>query len=128
MSDRFAAHGACLVADTYTSGWCGPLEYLREDDFLGSLAEGYARIFLNTGTDQMAANLMHMLEKYEVQGVVMHSNRSCKPYSLGQYDIQRILQQRLGIPTLMIEADMLDERVLAEGQIENRIDAFMEML
>jgi benzoyl-CoA reductase/2-hydroxyglutaryl-CoA dehydratase subunit BcrC/BadD/HgdB len=23
LSDKFAAHGACLVADTYTSSWCG---------------------------------------------------------------------------------------------------------
>ena len=58
----------------------------------------------------------------------MHSNRSCKPYSLGQYDIQRIVAQRRGLPTLMIEADMVDPRAFAEGQIETRIDAFMEII
>jgi benzoyl-CoA reductase/2-hydroxyglutaryl-CoA dehydratase subunit BcrC/BadD/HgdB len=58
----------------------------------------------------------------------MHSNRSCKPYSLGQYDIQRIVSRRRDLPTLMIEADMVDPRVFAEGQIETRIDAFMEMV
>ena len=34
----------------------------------------------------------------------------------------------MGIPTLMIEADMVDERSFAESQIETRIDAFIEML
>jgi benzoyl-CoA reductase/2-hydroxyglutaryl-CoA dehydratase subunit BcrC/BadD/HgdB len=63
-----------------------------------------------------------------VDGLVMHSNRSCKPYSLGQYDIQRIVGQKKGIPTVMIEADMVDERSFAEGQIETRIDAFIEVL
>jgi benzoyl-CoA reductase/2-hydroxyglutaryl-CoA dehydratase subunit BcrC/BadD/HgdB len=58
----------------------------------------------------------------------MHSNRSCKPYSLGQYDIQKIIQQKRGIPTLLIEADMVDERSFSESQIETRIDAFMEVL
>ena len=58
----------------------------------------------------------------------MHSNRSCKPYSLGQYDIQRIVQQKMGIPTVMIEADMVDERSFSEGQIETRIEAFIELL
>jgi bcr-type benzoyl-CoA reductase subunit B len=128
MSDKFASHGACLVADTYTSGWCSSLKYMNEDDFLGSLAEGYTRIFLNTGSDIMAENIIEMAKKYKADGLVLHSNRSCKPYSLGQYDIQRIVQEKMGFPTLMIEADMVDERMFSESQIETRIDAFIEML
>ena len=128
LSEKFAAHGACLVADTYTSAWCGSLKYLKEDDFLDSMAEGYSRIYLNIGVDEMAENVMQMIDKYGVDGLVMHSNRSCKPYSLGQYDIQKIIQQKRGIPTLLIEADMVDERSFTESQIETRIDAFMEVL
>jgi benzoyl-CoA reductase/2-hydroxyglutaryl-CoA dehydratase subunit BcrC/BadD/HgdB len=128
LSEKFAAHGACLVADTYTSAWCGSLKYLKEDDFLDSMAEGYSRIYLNIGVDEMAENVMQMIDKYGVDGLVMHSNRSCKPYSLGQYDIQKIIQQKRGIPTLLIEADMVDERSFSESQIETRIDAFMEVL
>jgi benzoyl-CoA reductase/2-hydroxyglutaryl-CoA dehydratase subunit BcrC/BadD/HgdB len=60
--------------------------------------------------------------------MVMHSNRSCKPYSLGQYDIRRIVKEQRGLPTLLIEADMVDERSFTEGPIETRIDAFMELL
>jgi len=128
LSETFAARDACLVADTYTSAWCGSLKYLREDDFLESLAEGYSRIYLNIGVDAMAREVLAMVDKYAVDGLVMHSNRSCKPYSLGQYDIQRIVQRERGIPTLMIEADMVDERSFAEGQVETRIEAFMEMI
>jgi bcr-type benzoyl-CoA reductase subunit B len=128
LSDTFAAHDACLVADTYTSAWCGSLKYLREDDFLESLAEGYTRIYLNIGVDAMAREVIAMVDKYAVDGLVMHSNRSCKPYSLGQYDIQRLVQRERGIPTLIIEADMVDERSFAESQVENRIEAFMEMI
>jgi benzoyl-CoA reductase/2-hydroxyglutaryl-CoA dehydratase subunit BcrC/BadD/HgdB len=76
----------------------------------------------------MADNIIKMVEKYEVDGVVFHSNRSCKPYSLGQYDIQRLIKEKVGIPTLMIEADMTDERSFSESQVETRIDAFIEML
>jgi benzoyl-CoA reductase/2-hydroxyglutaryl-CoA dehydratase subunit BcrC/BadD/HgdB len=128
LSEKFAAHGACLVADTYTSAWCSSLKYLKEDDFLNSMAEGYTRIYLNISVDEMAENVVQMIDKYEVDGLVMHSNRSCKPYSLGQYDIQKIIQQKRGIPTLLIEADMVDERSFSESQIETRIDAFMEVL
>ncbi|MCK9365052.1 MAG: 2-hydroxyacyl-CoA dehydratase family protein [Syntrophales bacterium] len=34
----------------------------------------------------------------------------------------------MGIPTLMIEADMVDERNFSEGQVETRIEAFIEVL
>ena len=128
LSEKFAEHGACLVADTYTSAWCSSMKYLDENDFLGSMAEGYSRIYLNTGVDAMAAEVLKMIDRYAADGLVMHSNRSCKPYSLGQYDIQKIVQAERGIPSLMIEADMTDARNFSESQIETRIDAFMEIL
>ena len=128
LSEKFAAHNACLVADTYTSAWCGSLQYMDESDFLGSMAEGYTRIYLNIGTDQMADMVVDMIDKYDADGLVMHSNRSCKPYSFGQYDIARRVQEARGLPTLIIEANMTDARSFSESQIETRIDAFMEVL
>ena len=128
MSEKFAAHDACLVADTYTSAWCGQLKYMDEDNFLDSMAEGYTRIYLNIGVDEMIKIVLEMVDKYDVDGFVMHSNRSCKPYSLGQYDIQRAVQKERGIPSVMIESHMIDERSFSESQAETRIDAFMEMI
>ena len=128
LSEKFAAQDACLVADTYTSAWCSSLKYVDENNFLETMAECYTRIYLNIGVDEMAQTVMAMVDKYDVDGIVMHSNRSCKPYSLGQYDIQRIVEKQKGIPSLMLEADMTDERKFSESQIETRIDAFMEIL
>jgi bcr-type benzoyl-CoA reductase subunit B len=128
LSDKFASHGACLVADTYTSAWSMQVDMLDERDFLESMVEGYTAIFINIGTDLMARKIMKMIDKYGVDGLIMHSNRSCKPYSLGQYDIQKIVMKERGLPVLFIEADMVDERAFSESQIETRIDAFMELL
>ena len=128
LSQKFAAHDACLVADTYTSAWCGTIKYIDENNFFDSMAEAYTRIYLNIGVDEMARIVIGMVDKYRVDGIVMHSNRSCKPYSLGQYDIQRIVEKERGIPSLMIEADMVDERSFSESQVATRIDAFMEVI
>ncbi len=128
LSEKFAAHHACLVADTYTSSWCSSLNYMDEGDFLNSMAEAYTRVFINIGTDQMADIVIDMCDHYQVDGLVIHSNRSCKPYSLGQYDIQRIVREKRGLPSLIIEADMTDSRNFSESQIETRIDAFMELI
>jgi benzoyl-CoA reductase/2-hydroxyglutaryl-CoA dehydratase subunit BcrC/BadD/HgdB len=128
LSEKFAAADACLVADTYTSAWCGSLKYIDENNFLESMAECYSRIYLNIGIDEMAGEVVKMIDKYGAEGLVMHSNRSCKPYSFGQLDIQRIVREERGLPSLMIEADMVDERFFSESQIATRIDAFMEMV
>jgi benzoyl-CoA reductase/2-hydroxyglutaryl-CoA dehydratase subunit BcrC/BadD/HgdB len=128
LSDKFASHGACLVADTYTSAWCKQLDYIDKNDFVKSMVDCYTLIYLNIGVDQMVDTVKGMVEKYDVDGIVMHSNRSCKPYSLGQYDIQRMIQKATGVPSVMIEADMVDERNFSESQIDTRIDAFMELI
>ena len=128
LSEKFAAQDACLVADTYTSAWCGSLKYVDENNFLETMAECYTRIYLNIGVDEMARTVTAMVDKYDVDGIVMHSNRSCKPYSLGQYDIQRIVEKQKGIPSLMLEAAMTDERKFSESQIETSIDEFIEIL
>lgn len=128
LSNTFSDHDACLVADTYTSAWCSALKFMDENKFLDSMAKAYTQIYLNIGVDQMAEQVLSMIEFYDVNGFVMHSNRSCKPYSFGQMDIMKIVQQKTGLPVLMIEADMLDPGHFAQSQALTRIEAFMEML
>ena len=128
LSGKFCDHNACLVADTYTSAWCSALKYMDENNFLDSIAQAYTRIYLNIGVDQMADQVLEMIKFYSVNGFVMHSNRSCKPYSFGQMDIMRIVREKSGIPVLMIEADMVDPRNFSQSQVATRIDAFMEII
>lgn len=128
LSDTFASHGACLVADTYTTAWCGSMKYIDENNFFESIVEAYTRIYLNIGVDEMVKTVFQMIDKYQVDGLVIHSNRSCKPYSFGQYDIQKMVQEVKGIPTMTIESHMTDERSFSESATKTRIDAFMEII
>ncbi len=128
LSEKFAARDAALVADTYTSAWSGMVPDINGRSFLEAMAETYTKVYINISIDMMFDIITGMIRKYDVDGVVMHSNRSCKPYSLGQYDLRRMIMDRLGVPTLILEADMVDERFFSESQIETRIDAFMETI
>ena len=92
------------------------------------MAEAYTRIYLNIGVDEMADQVLDMIHLYDVDGFVMHSNRSCKPYSFGQLDIMEIVRKKTGIPVLMLEADMVDPRNFSLSQADTRIDAFMEII
>ncbi len=128
LSEKFASHGACLVGDTYTSAWSGVMDLIDPDNFIETGSVAYSSVYINVSLDMMFDTLSALIRKYDVDGLVMHSNRSCKPYSFGQYDLQKMVMEKLGIPTLIIEADMVDARSFSESQIETRIDAFMEKL
>ncbi len=128
LSETFASHNASLVADTYTSAWSGMGDHFDDKDLVGALASSYANIYINISIDRMFESLKKKIQKYEIDGLVMHSNRSCKPYSFGQYDLQRRVMDELGVPALVIEADMVDERAFSEAQVDTRIEAFVETL
>lgn len=128
LSDKFASHEAALVASTYTNAWSSVAHLIDENDLVGSLGIATSSIYINISIDRMLSELGQMIKKYDVDGLVIHSNRSCKPYSFGQYDIQKMVMKEFGIPSLIIEADQVDERNFSESQIETRIDAFMETI
>jgi benzoyl-CoA reductase/2-hydroxyglutaryl-CoA dehydratase subunit BcrC/BadD/HgdB len=121
----FADYGACFVVDTYTGGWAMTM---GGGDPLASIARTYTEVFLNQSLRYRADRMAEMITDFGVDGFVMHSNRSCKPYSLGQYDIKRIVSGRTGAPGLVIEADHCDIRAYAEESIKARVQAFMETL
>jgi benzoyl-CoA reductase/2-hydroxyglutaryl-CoA dehydratase subunit BcrC/BadD/HgdB len=68
------------------------------------------------------------IERLGVDGIVFSSNRSCKPYSLMQLDIQKRLSSRFGIPSVMIDVDHADARKYNEAQALMRIEALLEMI
>jgi bcr-type benzoyl-CoA reductase subunit B len=119
----FSEKGACFVTDTYSGGWAvdhapgKPLE---------SLAATYTEVFLNRSPDFRANQLIKLIKEYKANGFVMHSNRSCKPYSLVQEVIRREVMRETGVPGLMVEADMADPRAYAEEPVRNRVQAFLE--
>lgn len=122
---QFIKRGACFVADTYTNAWAVSV---NADDPIRGLALAYTSVYINQQIPNRARAMLDMVREYGIQGAVFHSNRSCKPYSFGQYDLRRILEREAGIPTLIVEADMCDTRAFAEGPLATRIQAFMESL
>ena len=72
--------------------------------------------------------MRRMIAEYDLDGVILHSDRSCKPYSIGQIDQRDRLIREVGVPALLLEADHNDPRAFSEEQIANRLAAFVEML
>jgi len=121
----FIDAGACFVVDTYTNAWSVSVD--TDDPILG-LARTYAMVYINQSLQARAELMTDLVERFSVDGMVFHSNRSCKPYSLGQYELLEQVSQRTGVPGLILEADMCDTRLYAEEPIKNRIQAFLDLL
>ncbi len=125
LFNAFAEAGACFVVDTYTNAWSMSVQ---DDDLLLGLARAYTSVYINQSLQARAATMAELVERFAVDGVVLHSNRSCKPYSLGQYELLQYVGQRTGVPGLVLEADMCDTRLYAEEPTNNRIQAFIDLL
>jgi len=122
------SHGVVVAASTYTNAW-GELTHLMDAERpIESMARTYIRPILNRGSGHKLATMKRMIDDYHLDGVILHSDRSCKPYSIGQIDQRDRLARDHGVPALLLEADHNDPRSFSEEQVSNRLDAFIEML
>jgi benzoyl-CoA reductase/2-hydroxyglutaryl-CoA dehydratase subunit BcrC/BadD/HgdB len=125
LFNRFAEQGASFPVDTYTSAWTG---WRAGGDVAHTVARIYSDIYLNRGMESKLKIMSSMIRRYELDGFVIHSNRSCKPYSLGQLSIKDELTRRTGKPGLMIEADMVDSRHYDTARVSSQVSTFLEVL
>ena len=128
LSSLLAERGVAVVASTYTNAWgelAGLIDPSRPFD---SMARVYLHPILNRGTGDKLATIARMVGEYEADGVILHSDRSCKPYSIGQMDQRDRLVREHGVPALLLEADHNDPRVFSEEQARTRVAAFLEVL
>ncbi|MDP8225532.1 MAG: 2-hydroxyacyl-CoA dehydratase family protein [Candidatus Lernaella stagnicola] len=127
LSEKLAERGAALVTATYTASW-GMEKDMTEGDPWEAMAYNYLAPYINRGFETRLDTLEHLMKKFQCDGFVMHSARSCKAYSLGQYDLQEALTKRTGAPGVVIEGDIADERQWSQGQVDTRLEAFLEKL
>ena len=128
LAEFLGAHGVALVASTYTNAWGELAPWIDPEGGLDAMARAYTYPILNRSTRYKLETMRDMIEKYDLDGVILHSDRSCKPYSMGQMDQRDRLLKAYDTPALLLEADHNDSRSYSEEQAANRLAAFMEML
>jgi benzoyl-CoA reductase/2-hydroxyglutaryl-CoA dehydratase subunit BcrC/BadD/HgdB len=128
LSRLLAERGVNVVISNYTYGW-GELAPLMDPlRPIESMARVYLLPYLNRSAEYKLQSMKTMIKDFDLDGVILHSDRSCKPYSIGQIDQRNELVNGLGIPAMLLEADHNDSRVFSEQQTKNRLEAFVEML
>jgi benzoyl-CoA reductase subunit B len=133
FNEMFAEWGGAFVHSTYLHFASGGANLGFEYDInrpIESLAEG-TLISVREAMDNMFHQdrvLIDMVRDYELDGVVYHPIKSCRTVSTGLADGRRAMMAATDTPSLFIESDMMDKRVVSEAQMKNRADAFFEGL
>lgn len=133
FAELFTELGGAFVNSTYlwfASGGSNLGYQCDLNDPLESLAEGML-ISVRDAMDSMifpTQPLQDMYGEFDADGIVFHPIKSCRTVSTGLADNRRALMETANIPSLFIESDMMDRRVVSEAQLKNRVDAFFEGL
>ncbi|MHB9149484.1 MAG: 2-hydroxyacyl-CoA dehydratase subunit D [Thermoleophilia bacterium] len=129
LFEDLAGRGVNFVIDTYTQAW-GPryMGTIDEADLVRSFAAYMGAGFLNVQIGRRYELLAELVRRYDVDGIVFHSDRSCKPFSLVQVELRKRLQEDLGVPGLLLEGDHNDQTLLDRGRAWGQLESFLEML
>jgi bcr-type benzoyl-CoA reductase subunit B len=129
--EKFFEEKKCTLAvTTYANSWGGysNIDNYQGKDIYEAIAASYLNVYINLGFEERINYLAQLIEEFSLTGFIMHSNRSCKPYSVGMYRLKEELSALTRKPGVVIEADQNDPRVYSDAQVETRLEAFIESM
>ena len=126
LSTQFMQLKTCVVASTYCNSWV--FDALDGADPFRSMARAYSDIFICRGDKEKEAYIEKMAATYKFDGILYHDAKTCPSNSNNRYGMPQRLQERLGIPYLVVNGDLNDLRLYSEEQTRTGIEAFAEQL
>ena len=64
----------------------------------------------------------------KVEGLLVHTNRSCKLRSGFKYEMSRQIGEECDIPVASFDGDQADPRNFSEAQYDTRVQGLMEIM
>jgi len=133
LAELFTQLKTCVVASTYCNSWIfpafgGSASDRDANDPFNSMARAYTELFIVRSDEAKERYIENMVNKFKVNGIIFHEARSCANNTNSRYGMPQRLQQRLGIPSIVISGDLNDLRCYSEEQTKTAIEAFIEQL
>jgi benzoyl-CoA reductase/2-hydroxyglutaryl-CoA dehydratase subunit BcrC/BadD/HgdB len=122
---RLTELGGEVVANNYLKWWYIPIN--TNESPIDSLVKAYSNTYLNQSLEAKITDFERDSERYNIDGVIVLSNSSCKRDSVISKQVVDELIDR-NIPTVEIEGDMCDKSKYQEKQALLRIEAFLESI
>jgi len=117
-------YGINMVTSTYPESWT----IVYEQNDLDGMARAYSANYANRNLDYGTGNVIKLVNDFDLDGIVYHSNRSCKLMDFRQYEVQRRIEEATGVPSVVFDGDQTDPRIFSQAQYETRIQALLEMM
>lgn len=125
-SELFAGLQACVLASTYCNSWIFT-DFDHRDPFR-SMAKAYTELFIVRSDDQKEKYIQEMLDYFKIDGIIYHDAKTCPANSNNRYGMPQRLTAKTGIPSLVINGDLNDLRLISDEQTKTNIEAFIEQL
>jgi benzoyl-CoA reductase/2-hydroxyglutaryl-CoA dehydratase subunit BcrC/BadD/HgdB len=122
----FASLKANVLASTYCNSWI--FSALDPDDPFDSMARAYTELFIVRADDPKEAYIRRMLSFFKVDGIIYHDAKTCPNNSNCRYGLSQRIEKQTGIPSLTINGDLNDLRLISDEQTKTNVEAFIEQL
>ncbi|MEM4700347.1 MAG: 2-hydroxyacyl-CoA dehydratase family protein [Candidatus Nezhaarchaeales archaeon] len=117
--------GVVVAIEVPTLTWSGRLNPAKP---LESLARRQLAIYSNSTIEFKLRMLDRLVREYRLDGFILPTNWGCRFMSIGNVDAKNFLQERHGIPSLVLDMDATDWRLFLEDQVKSRMEAFVEAM
>jgi len=98
--------------------------YKDMDEMMKAYCRAPNSVCLETGVEWRE----QLCRDNKVDGILVHYNRSCKPWSGYMPEMQRRFHRDLGIPAVGFDGDQADPRNFSEAQYQTRVEGFYEIM
>jgi hypothetical protein len=126
---RIMERAGIALPVTYMT-WFTPAE--RSKTKHRSFAEGTSEIFLRHGmmhsNEGTTERWKEACKAWKPDGVILNYQFSCRPWAISPFMTKKVLQEELGIPTLVLDFHLWDKRDYGAEQLRTRIETFAEVI
>jgi benzoyl-CoA reductase/2-hydroxyglutaryl-CoA dehydratase subunit BcrC/BadD/HgdB len=92
------------------------------------MAKAYTELFIVRSDDVKENYMQRMIERFKIDGIIYHDAKTCPNNSNSRYGMPQRLEEKTGIPSLVINGDLNDMRLISDEQTKTNVEAFIEQL
>jgi benzoyl-CoA reductase/2-hydroxyglutaryl-CoA dehydratase subunit BcrC/BadD/HgdB len=126
LAGFFTELDASIVVSTYCNSWV--FDAFDPAEPLESMARAYLELFIVRSDAAKERIIAGLLEEFAVDGIVYHDAKTCPYNSNTRYGLPQRLQERTGVPYVVLYGDLNDLRCFSEEQAKTSVEAFLEQL
>lgn len=121
-STGLKSRGVNMVATIYADAFG-----MLYDDFDG-LIDCYCNVPNAVCLERARDNRIRIVERTNAEGLLVHTNRSCKLWSGFMYEMSRQIGEACDIPVVSFDGDQADPRNFSEAQYDTRVQGLVEIM